>query len=330
MKWCLPAFASMQSRFCDTDVPPESNANFAFILTGLDQITTKAVFLLPNSVLTTDNVAEANVRKWLVEKNFIEAIISCPRDMFESTDISTCIIVLNKQKATTDIMFVDMRKTCGVEERKQNGQIGGNSHEKRTYTKTFNIFRDEDMQKAISAIADKVDINSFSRRVSPDIVAENTFMLLPSRYIEFESETVKHREYSDIISDINRIVAEKNAVKLTVNETLARQLGLTELYEEKKAATQNNANLNGVLSFSGASLIDEDYIALSKNKNEFTFSNKSKDFISSIFMIIFQTWKQHIYYLNNEENRYLIELRDAMLPDLISGKIDLSENDIPT
>ena len=34
-------------------------------------------------------------------------------------------------------------------------------------------------------------------------------------------------------------------------------------------------------------------------------------------------WKQHIMYLNNEENRYLIELRDALLPDLMSGKIDL-------
>ena len=36
-----------------------------------------------------------------------------------------------------------------------------------------------------------------------------------------------------------------------------------------------------------------------------------------------QMWKQHIMYLNNEENRYLVELRDALLPDLMSGKIDL-------
>ena len=36
-------------------------------------------------------------------------------------------------------------------------------------------------------------------------------------------------------------------------------------------------------------------------------------------------WKQHIYYLNIEENRYLVELRDALLPELMSGKIDLSD-----
>lgn len=45
--------------------------------------------------------------------------------------------------------------------------------------------------------------------------------------------------------------------------------------------------------------------------------------ISSIFMMIFNMWKQHIYYLNIEENRYLAELRDALLPDLMTGKIEL-------
>ena len=42
-------------------------------------------------------------------------------------------------------------------------------------------------------------------------------------------------------------------------------------------------------------------------------------------MSILQMWKQHIMYLNNEENRYLIELRDALLPDLMSGKINLND-----
>lgn len=63
---------------------------------------------------------------------------------------------------------------------------------------------------------------------------------------------------------------------------------------------------------------------LSKNKNEITFANNSKENISSILMMIFNTWKQHIYYLNVEENRYLAELRDALLPELMSGKIDVS------
>lgn len=72
-------------------------------------------------------------------------------------------------------------------------------------------------------------------------------------------------------------------------------------------------------------IVKNDYFKTTKNKNEITFSNNSKENISSILMMIFNTWKQHIYYLNLEENRYLAELRDALLPELMSGKIDISD-----
>ena len=64
---------------------------------------------------------------------------------------------------------------------------------------------------------------------------------------------------------------------------------------------------------------------MSKKAGELKFENGSKDKVSTILMSILQMWKQHIMYLNNEENRYLIELRDALLPDLMSGKINLND-----
>ena len=67
----------------------------------------------------------------------------------------------------------------------------------------------------------------------------------------------------------------------------------------------------------------ENFIFMSKKAGEIKFENGSKDSISTILMSIMQMWKQHIMYLNNEENRYLIELRDALLPDLMSGKIEV-------
>ena len=60
-----------------------------------------------------------------------------------------------------------------------------------------------------------------------------------------------------------------------------------------------------------------------KKYAEIKFENNSKDALSSVLMMILGTWKQHIYYLNLEENRYLAELRDALLPDLMSGKIEV-------
>lgn len=125
MKWKVPPFAQIQARFCETELPPESNANYAFILTALNHISDKAVLLLPCGVLSTENKQEKEIRKYLVEMNFIEAVIACPDKMFEATSIPTCIIVLNKEKQTSHISFLDMRKTYEVVNREQNGQFGG-------------------------------------------------------------------------------------------------------------------------------------------------------------------------------------------------------------
>ena len=321
MKWKSPPFAQLQPRFNDCELPPESNANYAFILTALNDCEGKSAMILPCGVLSTDNRQEKEIRKYLVDKNFIEAVITCPDKMFEATSIPTCIIVFNKRKTTTHISFVDMRQTYEVEQREQNGQFGGASHENRTYKKDVKIFSDAQMQKALDSIANQQDIPEFSKSVSAPTVAENDYNIVPSRYIVFQERGFEHREYAAIVQDINRITAEKNACKLTINETLAKTLGFdVELYRQD----QQDSGLNDLLKQLGAEpLIKQNYFAASKNKNEIKFENNSKDILSSVLVMILNSWKQHIYYLNNEENRYLVELRDALLPDLMSGKINL-------
>lgn len=319
MKWKLPPFAQLQPRFNDCELPPESNANYAFILTALDRCKEKAVMILPCGALSTDNAQEKAIRRYLIEQNLIEAVIACPDKMFEATSIPTCIIVLNKQKSTTHISFVDMRQTYDVEQREQNGQYGGASHENRTYKKEVKVFTDGQIQKAIDSIINQSAIPEFSKSVSVQTIAENDYSLIPSRYIEFQEQEFKHREYADIVADINRITNEKNACKLTINESLAKTLGFdVALYKQN----QEDSGLNNLLKQLGAEpLTKQNYFTASKNKNEIKFENNSKDILSSVLVMILNTWRQHIYYLNNEENRYLAELRDALLPELMSGKI---------
>lgn len=322
MKWKLPPFAQLQPRFNDCELPPESNANFAFILTALERCKDKSAMILPNVVLSTDNAQEKAIRRYLIEQNVVEAVISCPDKMFEATSIATCILVLNKHKSTTHISFVDMRQTYETEQRDQNGQFGGASHENRTYKKTVKVFTDGQMQKAIESIANQSAIPEFSKSVSAQTVAENDFILVPGRYIEFQAQEYKHREYMEIVRDINRITAEKNACKLTINESLAKTLGFNvKFYDQDQ---RQDSGLNDLLKQLGAEPLEkQNYFAVSKNKNEIKFENNSKDILSSVLIMILNTWKQHIYYLNNEEKRYLAELRDALLPDLMSGKIEL-------
>lgn len=322
MKWIVPPFAQIQPRFYNCEVPPESNANYAFVLTALEK-SDRCVFILPCGALSTDTKQEKAIRKYLVDKNLIESIILCPDKMFEATNIPTCIIVFNKNKTDTYVRMIDMRQTYETEQRIQNGQWGGASKENRTYTKNVKVFTDEQMQKAIDCIENRKDVNEFSKLVTIQDVVEQDYLLTPSRYIEFQEKETTHREYCEIIEDINRIVREKNTCKLTVNETLAKSLGFDlNLY---KAEHQNNEELDELLiKLKADKLLKHDYFTATKNKNEIKFENKDKEQLSSILIMILQTWKQHIYYLNQEENRYLAELRDALLPDLISGKIDLN------
>lgn len=313
-------FAQIQPRFAGYDVPPDSNANFAFILTALDWIDEKAAFLLPNGVLSTDNAAEEEIRKRLIENNLIEAVIVLPDKMFESTSIATCVLVLNKNKKTMQIEMVDMRQEYAEEQRDQNGQFGGASHEGRTYHKTVKVITDAGMDKAIKAIEEHANIPEFCKAASIGEIREAGYILVPSRYIEFQERDERHRPYEDIAADYNRVVAAKNVLKLTVNETLAKSLGLYDVFLMMK----NQPDIADSFAIVGQKAEKENFIQLSKNAAEFKIENKSKDQFPEILSLFLQMWKQHIMYLNNEENRLLAEFRDALLPDLMSGKIEVT------
>ena len=156
LKWTVPIFAQMQERFNKTDIPPKNNANFAFILTGLEKCD-RCVFIMPQSILVSEKKEEINIRKYLVEKNFIEGIITCPDKMFEATSIPVCILILNKNKNTTKIALIDATNFCEKEIREQCGQFGGKTHEKRIYKKEINVFSDEQIEELNKFVRDKIE-----------------------------------------------------------------------------------------------------------------------------------------------------------------------------
>lgn len=324
MKWSHPPFAQLQPRFCDCNVPPESNANYAFILTAISK-SYKSAMIMPCNVLSTENVAEKEIRKYLVDKNLIEAVILCPDKMFESTSISTCILVLRHEKATANIMFLDMRQTYVTEQREQNGQFGGSAHEGRTYKKEVKTFSEEQIHDAIDAINKMTDIKGYSKSVSCQTVSENNYSLVPSGYIELEELDNHHRRFEDIIDDLNRTIDNKNILKLTINETVAKSLGLYEFGESQRMSAENSKKMShNMEKLFGKRILRDNYISLTKRKGEIKFENTSDSRMSPIFKVIMQMYKANIVYLNEEENRLLVELRDAILPELMSGKIDIN------
>ena len=63
-------------------------------------------------------------------------------------------------------------------------------------------------------------------------------------------------------------------------------------------------------------------MTLTKSK-ELKIENQDKEILSSLINFFLPMWKQHVFYLNQEENRLLAELRDAMIPELMNGKLKI-------
>ena len=320
LKWDIPPFATMQKRFQDA-MPSKSNANYVFVLSALQEAD-KCAFILPCSVLGSENAGDKNCIKYLLRKNYIDSCILLPRNMFVSTDIGTCIMLFDKHRNTQKVTFIDLREKGTEEIREQRGQFGGSSHENRTYKKSFNVLTDETMEEAIKAIKERSDRAGYSKSVSTEDIKANDYSLNPQKYIDFEYTEIPHRPYADIVKDLNAVIDDKNALKITINETLAKNLGLYDIAIAIKEGSINSHN-DFYEKLSGEKLKQENFITLSKNKLEFKVENKRENGISPIMAMIVSMWKQHIYHLNEKENIYLSELRDALLPDLMSGKIEV-------
>lgn len=320
MKFKLPVFAALNERY-KYGVPPENNANYAFISAAV-QAADNAALILPNGVLNSQLNAEAEIRENLILSNLIDAIIINPDDMFECTSIGTCIYSLKKNKQTATVEMVDMRQTYTEEIRLQNGQFGGASHTNRTYRKTVKTYSEENINSIIGAIAHRRNKTEFSVAVTKEELKSKKYMLVPGMFFEIEFREPEHRPYSEIIRDYNKIVSEKNSCKLVINETLAKSLRLP-VSEFKQDMSPDDQMYEFMEKVSGEKTVKPDYVAFTKNKGECTFKANDPEHLPTIFLSVLQMWKQHIMYLNEQENVILAEYRDAILPELMSGKLEV-------
>lgn len=123
VKW-LPNL--LDERFmCAPALAPRSKADYAFILHCLHYLSNDglAVILCPHGVLFRGG-AERDIRKWLIEQNYIDRLVCFCGDFFEDTKLPTVAIILNKHKITTGIYFEDTNLKLGrqvsAEEIKEN------------------------------------------------------------------------------------------------------------------------------------------------------------------------------------------------------------------
>lgn len=87
---------------------PKSKADFAFIMHSLSYLSSKgraAIVTFPG--IFYRGGSEKKIRQYLMDGNFVEAVIQLPDNLFYGTSIATCILILAKNKLTTDTLFID-------------------------------------------------------------------------------------------------------------------------------------------------------------------------------------------------------------------------------
>lgn len=210
-RWTPKDETSKDARFKDHGVAPKSAADFAFLLHGLHYLKDDGVMaiILPHGVLFRGG-AESRIRQKLLEDGHIDTVIGLPANLFYSTGIPVCILVLKKCKRSDDVLFINAEK--GFDKGKRQ-----------------NFLSKEHIERIIKAYRDRPEdpIPRYARRVEMDEIEANDFNLNISRYVS----TAEPEEQIDLDETHKKLVEIESKIreaKATHNGFL-EELGLKSL-----------------------------------------------------------------------------------------------------
>lgn len=205
VKWVGDGDATLinDPRFAPAGVlAPKSKADMAFIMHSLSWLAangTAAIVCFPGIMYRGG--AEQKIRKYLVDNNYVDAVIQLSGGLFFGTSIATCIMVLKKGKRDNKVMFIDASKE---------------------YIKVTNNNKltPENIDRIVDVFAKREDVAHFSHLADYAEIAENDFNLSVSTYVEPEDT----REKIDIVklnAEIAEIVAREQVLRSEIDKIIA-------------------------------------------------------------------------------------------------------------
>ncbi len=185
---------------------PKSKADLAFIMHSLSWLANNgaaAIVCFPGVMYRGG--AEQKIRKYLIDNNFVDCIIQLPDNLFYGTSIATCIMVLKKNKTANSTLFIDASKECV--------KVTNN-----------NKLTEDNISKIMAAFTERTDAEYFCRLVPNSEIAENSFNLSVSTYVEQEDT----REVIDIAvlnAEIAEIVKREDVLRTEIDKIIAEISG---------------------------------------------------------------------------------------------------------
>ena len=210
-EWTAADKFNNDDRFSKAGVlAPKSKADYAFILHMLYHLNDGGTMacVAPHGVLFR-GATEGKIRKFLIEKkNYIDAIIGLPANIFYGTSIPTCILVMKKCRQEDDnILFIDASK----------------EFEK---VKTQNKLRPEHIQKIIDTYRNRTEIEKYSHCATLKEIEENDYNLNIPRYVDtFEEE--EEIDIQAVMAEIKELEAKRTELDAQI-EVYLKELGIVE------------------------------------------------------------------------------------------------------
>lgn len=179
---------------------PKSKADLAFVLHALSYLSARgraAIVCFPG--IFYRGGAEQKIRKYLIDNNYVETVISLAPNLFYGTTIAVNILVLAKNKTDTRVQFID---ASGLFKKETNN----------------NILTDEHIKKIMQLFDSKENEKHFSISVDSDAIAANDYNLSVSSYVEAKDNreviniTELNAEIKTTVAKINQLRADIDAI----------------------------------------------------------------------------------------------------------------------
>lgn len=240
---------SNDSRWADYVTPPDSNANYAWILhmlSHLNKTNGVAGFLLANGALSDSETQAYEIRKKLIKNDKIEAIIVLPRELFITTDISVTLWILNNNKKggnyhnrvqrnrEHEILFMDLRTWTENPVKNENKKkvLLSSNESKDTDNIKINVLGQIERATEIyhkwqstEVGGSNYEVPELYRSVKIDEIEKKGWTLTPSKYIEF----IDHDLDIDFEKEMKRIQSEMSKI---ISKEEKSQNMLKEAFEE--------------------------------------------------------------------------------------------------
>lgn len=181
---------------------PKSKADLAFTMHMLSWLSTRgtaAIVEFPGVLYRGG--AEQKIRKYLVENNFVDAVIQLPPNIFFGTSIATCIIVLKKSKTDNHVLFIEASELF-IHEGNKNKLSGDN------------------ITKILDAYEKRGNKKHFTKLVKNSEIAGNDFNLTVSSYVE-QKDTSEKVDIRQLNKNIAAIVKRQNELRRSIDAIVA-------------------------------------------------------------------------------------------------------------